>query len=192
MTTPRSSSWSTRPARSLARWLEPRSRRTWPEILARFRAAGRGLDAAHKPRRSSTATSRPTTSSWTTYVGAVLGDFGLAFGLDEVRTAAAETRGPLPRRDHRSALLRQPLTAERPVSWAPSGTSRPEALSGRATHRSDQYSLCVALFHALFGVLARARRTSAHRCDPATNPPSGADAGAPPRPVDATPRPASP
>lgn len=136
-------------SQSLAVWLSA-DRRTWPEILARFTAAGRGLHAAHTAdivHRDVKADNIFIDDN----VGAVLGDFGLAYGVDD--DPSTEDSSELPESRPRPALL-EPVT-ETGQFPGTEGYMAPEAMAGRATRSSDQYSFCVALFHALFGLLAR-------------------------------------
>lgn len=138
---------------SLTHWLAE-DRRRWRDILAKFLAAGRGLRAAHEKgivHRDVKADNIFVDD----HVGAVLGDFGLAFELDD---DSFDRSSPTISESHpgsrRPSALLQPLT-EKGQFPGTEGYIAPEAMSGRATTLSDQYSFCVALFHALFGVLAR-------------------------------------
>ncbi|MFY0538212.1 serine/threonine-protein kinase [Nannocystis pusilla] len=134
---------------SLRHWLREQRRR-WPEIVSKFVAAGRGLHAAHRQgivHRDFKADNVFVDE----HVGAVLGDFGLAFVGDEPVSSSGDTQSesgalggadaPLTEDGHRLGTV---------------GYIAPECERGsRATPQSDQYSFCVSLYEALFGSLPR-------------------------------------
>jgi serine/threonine-protein kinase len=117
---------------TLRQWLQARPRR-WREVVARFVSAGRGLAAAHtagivhrdfKPDNVMVAKDGRVR---------VL-DFGLA-------GAAQEATGVAPAPTRSEPLIGTPLYLS-PEQWA----NQP------ADARSDQFSFCVALYEALYGV----------------------------------------
>jgi tetratricopeptide (TPR) repeat protein len=120
---------------TLAHWLE--REHSWRDILAQFRAAGRGLAAAHaagivhrdfKPENVLLASDgQPKVT-----------DFGLARAEPEHVSA------------NRSAgLLASPLTVAGALMGTPAYMA-PEQLRGAATDaRTDQFSFCVSLYRAL-------------------------------------------
>lgn len=139
-----------KPGESLRHWLE-KQRRRWPEILEKFVAAGRGLHAAHQ-QGIVHRDFKPDNVFIDTHVGAVLGDFGLAFVADEPVSNSGETRSE----SGTSSMGGRPQLTEDGHRVGTEGYIAPECdPHGRATHRSDQYSFCVALHEALFGVRPR-------------------------------------
>ena len=133
---------------TLAAWLDA-APRTWREIREVFVAAGRGLAAAHeaglvhrdfKPQNVMVGRD-----------GSVrVMDFGLASDgshadagapLEAIALAAADAPAPPSvALTHTGMLLGTPLYMS------------PEQLSGRGTDpRTDQFSFCVSLYHALYG-----------------------------------------
>ncbi len=143
---------------NLAQWIAARPRR-WPALLDKFRAAGRGLAAAHalgiihrdfKPANVLVGVN-----------GSVrVADFGLARAIEDSATASATTLAEVtaPAREERapaSALLRSSLLVTRGGSSVVAGTPRymaPEQFLGHAVSpRTDQYAFCTALFEAMYG-----------------------------------------
>ncbi len=136
---------------TLYEW-QRREGRTWEEILRIYLEAGQGLRAAHesdlvhrdfKPDNVLVGRDeRPRVA-----------DFGLARG-----GAAAQAENPRPRATdsdkERSGghLLASPLTLDGAIMGTPMYMS-PEQYKGEpAGPRSDQFSFCVALYEALYGV----------------------------------------
>jgi len=127
---------------TLGDWLSL-ERRDWRAVLAKFRLAGEGLAAAHA-------------------AGLVHRDFKPAnvlvsndgrvrvtdFGLVRMRTEAAPASGA----EEGLRLDPAALTLAGSLMGTPRFMS-PEQLAGlEATHQSDQFSFCVSLYEALFGV----------------------------------------
>ncbi len=123
--------------------------RSWEDILGVYLAAGQGLLAAHesglvhrdfKPDNVLVGSDgRPRVA-----------DFGLARGGND----GAEKGPPLAPAPERSGgfLLRSPLTQAGAILGTPMYMS-PEQYRGElAGPRSDQFSFCVALYEALYGV----------------------------------------
>jgi tetratricopeptide (TPR) repeat protein len=132
----------------LDEWL--REPRAWRQVLAVFQAAGRGLAAAH----SVGLVHRDFKPG-----NVLLGDDGrvrvLDFGIARA-LGAPENDEPGP--SARDAGSGSRVSATTPLTRAGVvlGTPRymaPEALMGRPLdHRADQYSFCVALYEALYGI----------------------------------------
>jgi len=120
---------------TLRRWLKS-GERPWTEILARFAAAGRGLQAAHAA--SLIHGDFKPDNVLLSNAGAVrVTDFGLSRD-SSARTAETET----------------PAVMGTPAYMAP------ELFDGRPSDaRADQFSFCVALYEALHGVRPYAGET---------------------------------
>ena len=135
---------------TLRRWVNDRTR-TPAEILARYRAAGMGLAAAHEAgivHRDFKPDNALIGSDGRVRVL----DFGLAVGErdseDSVSTSAVEIDS--------SRITREGMVVGTPAYMAP------EQLEGRpASALSDQFSFCVALFEALAGKRPFASRREA-------------------------------
>lgn len=123
-------------------WLEE-APRPWREVVAKFVEAGRGLAAAHEAgliHRDFKPDNVFLGKNGTVRVG----DFGLARELDATPSLRAGEAGPgLPR------LTQLGAVAGTPAYMAP------EQREGQRDVRSDQYSLCAALFEALTGRLPK-------------------------------------
>ncbi|MEZ4452579.1 MAG: protein kinase [Nannocystaceae bacterium] len=133
---------------TLSAWLGERAR-AWPEIVSIFVTAGRGLAAAH-----AAGLVHRDFKPDNVLVGedgrARVTDFGLARGASTAPAGAPRPSGAgLPAE---SAAFAASLTASGALAGTP-GYMSPEQFRGEAaTPASDQFSLCVALHDALYGV----------------------------------------
>ncbi len=152
---------------TLGKWLE-RSR-TQAEILDKLVAAGRGLAAAHAAGLVH-RDFKPDNVLLGKDGRVRVADFGLARALGNAGEALAATRrgkavsasdlAPSPM----SALTRTGAVMGTPMFMAP------EQHNGeRADERSDQFSFCVALYHALYGDWPFAGKTSVALADAVIN-----------------------
>lgn len=139
---------------SLAEWLKE-SPRPWAETLRHFLQAGRGLAAAHRAGLVH-RDFKPANVMLARDGRVVVVDFGLA------RTSSGASPGGEPAvgsadREVPPAFETDETTSARVVSSRMLGTRpyvAPEQRSGRRVDpRADQYSFCVALYRALYGVL---------------------------------------
>lgn len=131
----------------LSTWLG--TPRAWPDVLARFLAAGQGLAAAHEHdlvHRDFKPANVVVEGERTLVL-----DFGLASRID------VEAGDPLPRSwddSGRTSTLDSPITQAGTVMGTPRYMA-PEQHDGvRATAAADQYAFAVALFEALYGCRA--------------------------------------
>ena len=128
-----------------------KQKHTQAEILEKFAAAGRGLEAAHaaglvhrdfKPENVLLGKD-----------GRVrVADFGLARALGTDDTLPAETRANIAAAQMdlaRSPM--SPLTRTGAVMGTPMFMAPEQHAGERADERSDQFAFCVALYHALYG-----------------------------------------
>ncbi len=120
--------------------------RPWPEVLAVFLAAGRGLAAAH-----AVGLVHRDFKPGNVMLGAdgrvrVL-DFGLARAL-----AASEAPRPTTPSSTPITAFDTPLTMTGSVVGTPAYMAPEQLHEARSDPRSDQFSFCVALFEALHGV----------------------------------------
>ena len=141
---------------TIDRWLAA-AKRTWREILRAFVAAGRGLAAAHaaglvhrdfKPQNVMIARDG----------SARVMDFGLA-RLTAVESASSAPAGAAPPppsealpADALSASALSTVTQAGTVVGTPAYMSPEQFRGDPADARSDQFSFCVALYEALYGV----------------------------------------
>ncbi|MBA3458785.1 MAG: serine/threonine protein kinase [Deltaproteobacteria bacterium] len=134
---------------TLAGWLK--QKHTHAEILEKFAAAGRGLEAAHaaglvhrdfKPENVLLGKD-----------GRVrVADFGLARALGTDDTLPAETRANIAAAQMELARSpMSPLTRTGAVMGTPMFMAPEQHAGERADERSDQFAFCVALHHALYG-----------------------------------------
>jgi hypothetical protein len=130
------------PGCTLHRWLK--QRRSTAEILAVFRDAGRGLEAAHAAGLVH-RDFKPTNVLVGEDGRARVMDFGLARG-----DVAAETDPPGASSGSASPLVRD-LTEQGTVLGTPSYMAPEQHRGLRADARADQYAFCTALFEALHG-----------------------------------------
>jgi serine/threonine protein kinase len=131
--------------RTLKAWLRE-APRSYEQILAVFLDAGRGLAAAHevgivhrdfKPENVMIGRD-----------GRVkVGDFGLARAFDEDAATVSVSGTEFQAWDAALTLTRTGAVKGTPAYMAPE-----QLEGGRAEPRSDQFSFCVALYEALFGV----------------------------------------
>lgn len=128
---------------TLRRWLEE-GPRPWREVVAKFVEAGRGLAAAHDAGLIHRDFKPDNVFLGKNGVVRV-GDFGLARELDATPSTGLRTGEQVP-----GGLPR--LTQVGAVAGTPAYMA-PEQRQGRRDVRSDQYSLCAALFEALTGRL---------------------------------------
>ena len=154
---------------SLRQWLRAAPRR-WDEIVAAFVAAGRGLLAAH--RAGLLHCDFKPDNVLRDHDGRILvGDFGLA------RIAAADDdpdAGDAARPGAGDRERSDSQAAGTPAYMAPEQFRRETV-----TAQTDQFSFCVALYEALYGVSPHAGDTLAERRDavlsgPLPRPPAGA------------------
>lgn len=130
---------------TLAAW-RGEERRTWQDILSKYLQAGRGLAAAHavglvhrdfKPGNALVGIDGRVR---------VL-DFGLAIRRGE-QVGTPPTEDPVsPASDAQARLTATGLTMGTPAYMSPE-----QIFGAPVDHRSDQFSLCVALWEALYGV----------------------------------------
>ncbi|MCR9164412.1 MAG: protein kinase domain-containing protein [Nannocystaceae bacterium] len=136
---------------TLRRWLQER-RRDWPEVLGVLCDAGRGLAAAHEGDLIH-RDFKPDNVLVEEGGRAVVLDFGLAR-----RTSSQEY--PLPRvsEDGSSSVRRESIESEPDLTrtgaklGTPAYMAPEQHLSSPTDARTDQFSFCVVLWEALYGV----------------------------------------
>jgi hypothetical protein len=150
-------------AGTLGGWLE--GRRSQSEIIATFAAAGRGLAAAHAAGLVH-RDFKPDNVLLGTDGRVRVADFGLARALDTEDGLAAATRANMARAQldlSRSPM--SPLTRTGAVMGTPMFMAPEQHNGERADERSDQFSFCVALYHALYGDWPFAGKTAVALAD---------------------------
>ncbi len=127
---------------TLTRWLKKQPR-TWREILTAFTDAARGLTAAHE-RDIIHRDFKPENVMVTSEDRVCVMDFGLARSATDGDDRASSSAGEQP------SALGASLTRTGAILGTPRYMA-PEQFAGEvADARSDQFSLCVALYEALF------------------------------------------
>ena len=137
-------------AGTLGSWLEERPSRE--EIVAKFVAAGRGLAAAHAAGLVH-RDFKPDNVLLGKDGRVRVSDFGLARAVGPADDAlAATTRANVARAQlELSRGPMSPLTRTGAVMGTPMFMAPEQHVGARADERSDQFSFCVALYHALYG-----------------------------------------
>lgn len=133
-----------------------RTLRPWEEVLPMYKAAGAGLQAAHRADLVH-RDFKPDNVLLGQDGRPRVADFGLAFtGSSKTDRTASISQG-LPH----NSLLQSPITVEGSLIGTPAYMS-PEQLCGQpADSRSDQWSFCAALYTALYGTRPFAGETLA-------------------------------
>ncbi|WP_420715265.1 protein kinase domain-containing protein [Corallococcus sp. BB11-1] len=125
--------------------------RTWQELLDKYLAAGRGLEAAHTAglvHRDFKPANVLVGKDGRVYVT----DFGLARPMGEVADDEDADEQTRPVAEEGSPLLNSQLTQAGLVMGTPAYMS-PEQFRGELLDsRSDQFSFCAALYRALYGI----------------------------------------
>jgi serine/threonine protein kinase len=125
---------------TLSEWLSA-SARPWPDVVAVFIAAGRGLAEAHRAGLVH-RDFKPDNVLVGADGVARLSDFGLAVAASETAPVEPPATGP-----HRA------LTEEGTLVGTPAYMSPEQLLGQQLTARSDQFSFCLALYEALHGAM---------------------------------------
>jgi predicted Ser/Thr protein kinase len=134
----------------LAAWLRE-SPREVADVLAVFLAAGRGLAAAH--RAGLVHRDFKPHNVMIGRAGEVkVTDFGLARAQHSHLPAPDPAPAPAPRTTPSGELLQSPLTRTGMLVGTPAYMAPEQILGENVDARSDQFSFCVALFEALYGV----------------------------------------
>ena len=158
---------------NLREWLHA-ERRSWTEILAVFVQAGRGLAAAHDAdivHRDFKPDNVRVGSDGRVRV--------LDFGLAGLSPDGSEPEPWMPPVDSSELEPEDAVTREGQVMGTPAYMAPEQAAAGEVDARSDQFSFCVALYEAIYGVRpfrgrydnpARYRNLSRDRKLPGTRP----------------------
>jgi len=150
-------------AGTLGGWLE--RRRSHAEIIAKFVEAGRGLAAAHAAGLVH-RDFKPDNVLLGTDGRVRVADFGLARALGTDDGAGTATRALVARAQLDLARgPMSPLTRTGAVMGTPMFMAPEQHLGERADERSDQFSFCVALYHALHGDWPFAGKTAVALAD---------------------------
>ena len=146
-------------AGTLGGWLERRHAQA--EIVDKFAAAGRGLAAAHAAGLVH-RDFKPDNVLLGTDGRVRVADFGLARALGTDEGLPAATRANIARAQlELSTSPMDPLTRTGAVMGTPMYMAPEQHLGERADERSDQFSFCVALHHALYGAWPFAGKSAA-------------------------------
>ncbi|MEM6988995.1 MAG: serine/threonine-protein kinase [Myxococcota bacterium] len=130
---------------TLGAWLAEGTR-TLDDVLRVFRAAGRGLAAAHAAGVMH-RDFKPDNVLVDTQGRVRVLDFGLARGSAESEEREAGYRDTA----EEPSLLASPITATGSLMGTPAYMSPEQAMGKQATLRADQFSFCVALWEAAYG-----------------------------------------
>ena len=125
---------------TLGDWLHV-TPRPWPEVVALFIAAGRGLAAAHRAGLVHRDFKPDNVLVGADGIARV-SDFGLAVPVGEIGTD-----------DTRPGDRARMLTEEGALVGTPAYMSPEQLLGQQITERSDQFSFCLALYEALHGTM---------------------------------------
>jgi tetratricopeptide (TPR) repeat protein/predicted Ser/Thr protein kinase len=131
------------------RWIEA-TRPSWPQLVAVLVKAGRGLAAAHSAGLIH-RDFKPANLLVSTDGRVVVTDFGLARAVadDEI---VVETPPAARAVSTRRSVLAEPITLAGKVQGTPAYMAPEQREGRRADERADQFSFCVTLYEALFGV----------------------------------------
>lgn len=142
------------PGPTLRSWLmdEPRP---WADVLRHFVEAGRGLAAAHQ-QGVIHRDFKPANLLFGGDGRVRVVDFGLARAAGEIRRELLEASPDGP-----SSSFAAELTQTGEIMGTPAYMSPEQARHETVDARSDQYSFCVALYEALFGMRPHAGRSTA-------------------------------
>ena len=153
---------------TLTAWLH-RGPRPWPELLAAFLSAGRGLAAAHDAGLVH-RDFKPDNVLVSTEGRVQVTDFGLA--RSELGGAAPDPPHRAEPADERTSslaagalagpgtgVLTSPLTRQGALLGTPAYMAAEQHLGAAVDARTDQYAFCASLYQGLFGVLPFAGAT---------------------------------
>jgi eukaryotic-like serine/threonine-protein kinase len=129
--------------------------RPWPDVLRHFVEAGRGLAAAHH-QGVIHRDFKPANLLFGSDGRVRVVDFGLARATGDLRLGEVEA-GPT----STSRVLAAELTQTGEIMGTPAYMSPEQAKREQVDARSDQYSFCVALYEALFGMRPHVGRSTA-------------------------------
>jgi tetratricopeptide (TPR) repeat protein/predicted Ser/Thr protein kinase len=129
---------------TLGSWLEAKAR-GWPEIIATFAAAGRGLACVHKAGLVHRDFKPDNVMIGCDGQVRVM-DFGLARAIGEPSLIAAT-----PRVDSATPAPESRLTVTGAMMGTPAFMAPEQFRGGTIDARGDQFSFCVSLYQALYG-----------------------------------------
>ncbi|MBA3393333.1 MAG: protein kinase [Deltaproteobacteria bacterium] len=135
---------------TLGEWLK--KRQPQPAIIEKFVAAGRGLAAAHAAGLVH-RDFKPDNVLLGKDGRVRVADFGLAAAINSVGQlmTTKRNRRPAPGDVDVSRTPMSPLTRTGAIMGTPMFMAPEQHAGERADERSDQFSFCVALYHALYG-----------------------------------------